>query len=138
MGSNEDIMHDFVRRELKKLYPSVDGWQIRNAPKAMADTGFILSRRLLGRVQGAHVLVCFDRTVCASAVKVLKEMASSAPIPGVAASHLILMVPQGAEVSGIPDDVQVLPMQSFGYDGKFLVWLKRRAQMSEKVAVKST
>lgn len=138
MGYNEDIMHDFVRRELKRLYPSVDGWQIRNADKTMADTGFILSRRLLGRVQGAHVLVCFDRTVNASAANALKEMAASSPVPGVAASHLILMVPQGAEVSGIPEDVQVLPMQSFGYDGKILVWLKRRAQMSEKVAVKSS
>lgn len=138
MGYNEDIMHDFVRRELKRLYPSVDGWQIRNAPNTMADTGFILSRRLLGRVQGAHVLVCFDRTVCAPAARALKEMAASAPVPGCAASHLILMVPQGAAVSGIPEDVQVLPMQSFGYDGKILVWLKRRAQMSEKVAAKSS
>ncbi len=138
MGSNEDIMHDFVRRELKRLYPSVDGWQIRNAPQTAAGAGFILSRRLLGRSQGVHVLVCFDRTVSATAASALKEMAASAPVPGVAASRLILMVPRGAEVSGIPGDVQVLPMQSFGYDGKVLVWLKRRAQMSEKAAVKST
>ncbi len=138
MGSNEDIMHDFVRRELKRLYPSVDGWQIKKTPRAGAGSGFSISRRLLGRFEGAHVLVSFDRKATAETVNALKEMASSAPVPGVAASRLILMVPKGAEVSGIPEDVQVLPMQSFGYDGKFLVWLKRRAQMSEKVAAKSS
>lgn len=137
MGSNEDIMHDFVRRELKRFYPSVDGWQIRDAPKNAAGAGFIISRRLLGRFQGAHVLVRFDRNVTAQEAKALKDMAASAPLPGATSSSLILMVPQGAEVSGIPDDVKILPMQSFGYDGKVLVWLKRRAQMSEKTAVKT-
>jgi hypothetical protein len=24
-------MHEFVKKELKRLYPSVDGWQIRQA-----------------------------------------------------------------------------------------------------------
>ncbi|MCU0632760.1 MAG: hypothetical protein MUC66_07275 [Methanolinea sp.] len=138
MGSNEDIMHDFVRRELKRLYPSVDGWQIRNAPMTGAGAGFIISRRLLGRFEGAHVLVSFDRKVTAQAAKTLKEMAASAPVAGVAASHLILMTPKGAEVSGVSPDIQILPMQSFGYDGKELVWLKRRAQMSEKTAVNTT
>jgi len=131
-------MNDFVRRELKRLYPSVDGWQIRDAPKTAADNGFIVSRRLLGRFEGAHVLVSFDRNVTAQAANALKEMAASVPLSGAASSHLILMTPQGAEVAGIPPEIQVLPMQSFGYDGKVLVWLKRRAQMSEKIAAKPT
>ena len=138
MESNEDIMHDFVRRELKRLYPSVDGWQIRNAPRTPAGAGFIISRRLLGRSEGAHVLMSFDRNVTAQTASALKEMAASAPLPGASVSRLILMIPKGAEVAGIPPDVQILPMQSFGYDGKVLVWIKRRAQMSEKAAVKST
>ncbi|OPX71575.1 MAG: hypothetical protein A4E40_00299 [Methanoregulaceae archaeon PtaU1.Bin059] len=137
MGSNEDIMHDFVRRELKRLYPSVDGWQIKKAPRAGADPGFSISRRLLGRFEGSQVLVSFDRKVTGETVKALKEMAASNPIAGVASPRLILMVPQGAEAAGIPPEVQILPMQSFGFDGKELVWLKRRAQVSEKTTAKS-
>lgn len=137
MGSNEDIMHDFVRRELKRLYPSVDGWQIKNVPKSGADSGFIISRRLLGRFEGSHVLVSFDRSVTSGTVNALKEMAASNPVSGVSSPRLILMAPQGAEVAGVPPEVQVLPMQSFGYEGKELVWLKRRAQVSEKTTAKS-
>lgn len=137
MGSNEDIMHDFVRRELKRLYPSVDGWQIKKTPRAGAGSGFSISRRLLGRFEGAHVLVSFDRKATAETVNALKEMAVSNPIAGVASPRLILMAPQGAETAGIPPEVQILPMQSFGFDGKELVWLKRRAQVTEKTAVKT-
>jgi len=137
MGSNEDIMHDFVRRELKRLYPSVDGWQIKKAPKAGAGSGFSISRRLLGRFEGAQVLVSFDRKATAETVNALKEMAASNPIAGVASPRLILMAPQGIEASGIPPEVQILPMQSFGFEGKELVWLKRRAQVTEKTTAKS-
>lgn len=138
MGSNDDIMHDFVRRELKRLYPSVDGWQIKNAPKTGAGAGFIISRRLLGRFEGAHVLVSFDRNATPQTAQALKELAASNPIPGVAVSRLILVTPQGTEVAGLPADIQILPMQSFGYDGKELVWLKRRAQVSERTTAKSS
>ena len=136
MGSNEDIMHDFVRRELKRLYPSVDGWQIRNAPDTGSGAVFTISRRLLGRSEGAHVLVRFDRNVTGEMAAALKSTAASNPIPGVASPRLILMAPKGAEITGVPPEVQVLPMQSFGYDGKVLVWFKRRVQMSEKAAAK--
>ncbi len=138
MGSNEDIMHDFVRRELTRLYPSVDGWQIKNAPGMRADSGFIITRRLLGQFEGVHVLVDLDRKVGEEAAATLREMAASAPVPGAASSRLILMTPRGAEVSGIPPDIQLLPLQSFGYEGKELVWLRRREQMSAKVPEKTT
>ncbi|MCQ8893752.1 MAG: hypothetical protein NQU46_03870 [Methanolinea sp.] len=137
MGSNEDIMHDFVRKELKRLYPSVDGWQIKSVPKTGAGSGFAISRRLLGRFEGAFVLVNFDRTVTRDAVLALKDLATKAPLPGVTNPRLILMTPQGTEATGIPPEIEVLPMQSFGYEGKELVWLKKRAQVSTRVPPKT-
>jgi hypothetical protein len=134
MGSNEDIMHDFVRKELKRLYPGVDGWQIRKSSHAGKDAGFIVSRRLLGRFEGAHVLVSFDYKVAPGTVDSLKAMARAEPIPGTANSRLILMVPQGADTSMVPGGIDVLFLQSFGFEGKELVWLKRRSQVSEKTA----
>ncbi len=138
MGSNEDIMHDFVRKELKRLYPSVDGWQIRSAPKTGAGAGFTISRRLLGRFEGAHVLVNFDRKVTPAAIKALQEIAAQSPIAGVRNPRLILMTPKGTETDPLPPGIEILPMQSFGYEGKELVWLKRRAQVSEKVPPKAS
>jgi hypothetical protein len=140
MGSNDDIMHEFVRKELRKLYPSVDGWQIKNATKSAGkEQGFIVARRILGKSEGAHVLVSFDRAVTPATADSLKAMAKTDPIPGLASPKMILVVPQNTDVSGVPVEVCVLPMQSFAWEEKELVWLRRRSQMSEKAATaKST
>jgi hypothetical protein len=135
MGSNDDIMHEFVRKELRKLYPSVDGWQIRPAAKTGGkEQGFVVSRRILGRTEGAHVLVSFDRIVAPVTIDTLSAMSRSEPIPGLASPKKILVVPQNTDLSSVPREIVVLPMQSFAWEDKELVWLKRRAQMSEKAA----
>jgi hypothetical protein len=140
MGSNDDIMHEFVRKELKKLYPSVDGWQIKPAAKSGGkEQGFVVARRILGKSEGAHVLVSFDRKVTPITVDSLMAMAKNDPIPGLASPKMILVVPQNTDVTGVPREVTVLPMQSFAWEDKELIWLRRRNQMSEKAqAAKSS
>ena len=140
MGSNDDIMHEFVRKELKKLYPSVDGWQIKPAAKSGGkEQGFVVARRILGKSEGAHVLVSFDRNVTPGTVDSLMAIARKEPIPGLASPKMILVVPQNTDVTGISREVTVLPMQSFAWEDKELIWLKRRNQMSEKAqAAKSS
>lgn len=140
MGSNDDIMHEFVRKELRKLYPSVDGWQIKNAiQSAGKEQGFVVARRILGKSEGAHVLVSFDRVVTPATTASLMAMAKTDAIPGLASPKKILVVPKNTDVSGVPGEVSVLPMQSFAWEEKELVWLRRRSQMSEKAAAaKST
>ena len=135
MGSNDDIMHEFVRKELKKLYPSVDGWQIKPAAKSGGkEQGFVVARRILGKSEGAHVLVSFDRVVTPDTVSSLMAMAKTNPIPGLASPKMILVVPQNTDLTSVPREVTVLPMQSFAWEGKELIWLKRRNQMSEKAS----
>lgn len=135
MGSNEDIMHEFVLKELKRLYPSVDGWQIKKAKSTGKEPGFIASRRLLGKFEGALILVSFDQKVSKGTVDALKSMAQGTT-PG-ASPRLILVVPRGADATAAGGEVEVLPMQSFGFKDKELIWLKRRSQESEKVASKA-
>jgi hypothetical protein len=139
MGSTDDIMHEFVKKELKRLYPSVDGWQIKQAKTEGKEQGFVVSRRILGKTEGVHVLVSFDRIVSPATVDTLTTMSRSEPVPGLASPKKILVVPQNTKVPSVPGDVTVLPMQSFAWEEKELVWLKRRTQMSEKaVAAKSS
>ena len=133
MGSQDDIMHEFVRKELRKLYPSVDGWQIRPAAKTGGkEQGFVVSRRILGKSEGAHVLVSFDRKVTPGTTDQLLAMVRTDPVPGLPATKKILVVPRNTNVSGVPPGISVLPMQSFAWEDKELIWLKRRAQISEK------
>jgi hypothetical protein len=137
MGSNEDIMHEFVLKELKKLYPSVDGWQIKKAKSAGKEQGFIITRRLLGKFEGAFVLVSFDQKISRDTVDSLKAMARDTPLGGAPNPRMILVVPRGTDTAAAGGEVLVLPMQSFGFKDKELIWLKRRSQMSEKVASKA-
>ncbi|KQC08434.1 MAG: hypothetical protein APR55_11520 [Methanolinea sp. SDB] len=135
MGSNEDIMHEFVRRELKRLYPTVDGWQIKPVSRAEGEEqAFIVTRRILGRSEGANVVVSFEQKVDPGIVDQLK----SGKISGVSNPGRVLVVPRGADTSEIAEDVRTLEMQSFGFDGDELVWLKRRAQVSEKTLAKES
>jgi len=135
MGSQDDIMHEFVRKELRKLYPSVDGWQIRPAARSGGkEQGFVVARRILGKSEGAHILVSFDRKVTPGTIDQLLAMVRTDPVPGLASPKKILVVPQNTDLSGVAQDISVLPMQSFAWENKELVWLKRRAQISEKAA----
>ena len=135
MGSQDDIMHEFVRKELRKLYPSVDGWQIKPAARSGGkEQGFVVARRILGKSEGAHVLVSFDRKVTPGTIDQLLAMVRTDPVPGLASPKKILVVPQNIDLSGVAQGISVLPMQSFAWEDKELVWLKRRAQISEKAA----
>ena len=134
MGSNDDIMHEFVRKELRKLYPSVDGWQIRPAAKTGKEQGFVVWRRILGKTEGAHVLVSFARIVAPATVDTLIAMSKTDPIPGLASPKKILVVPQNTDLTSVSREMEVLPMQSFSWEDKELIWLKRRTQMSEKAS----
>jgi len=135
MGSQDDIMHEFVRKELRKLYPSVDGWQIKPAARSGGkEQGFVVARRILGKSEGAHVLVSFDRKVTPGTIDQLLAMVRTDPVPGVASPKKILVVPQNTDISGVAQGISVLPMQSFAWEDKELIWLKRRAQISEKAA----
>jgi hypothetical protein len=135
MGSQDDIMHEFVRKELRKLYPSVDGWQIKPAARSGGkEQGFVVARRILGKSEGAQVLVSFDRKVTPGTIDQLLAMVRTDPVPGLASPKKILVVPQNIDLSGVAQGISVLPMQSFAWEDKELVWLKRRAQISEKAA----
>ncbi len=135
MGSNDDIMHVFVKKELRKLYPSVDGWQIRPAAKSGGtEKGFVVARRILGKSEGVHVVVSFDQVVTPGTIDALTAMARNNPVPGLASPKKILVIPQNTDVRAVPSEVAVLPMQSFAWENKELVWLKRRDQVSEKAS----
>jgi len=131
MVSIEGIMHSFVAKELRRLFPSIDGWQIRSIPNT-AGAGYIVSQTLPGHPESAHVLVRFARHATAEDGHALKEMAAAAPLRGMAQSRLILMVPHGAEVNGIPPEIEVATLRSYGFYGNDLVWIRRRERMSEK------
>ena len=124
MGYSGDIMHDIVQKELKRNYPSSEGWVISGAAKQIGnDEIFSLSRRS-GTNQVATVGASFGKIVGPGLISAMME-GKATPAAKKGAWHACLLVPQGTDVSGLTDDIKVIFMRSFRYEGKDLLWLKR-------------
>jgi len=126
MGYSGDIMHDIVQKEIKRNYPASEGWVISGTPKqVLNDEIFLLSRRR-GSNQVATVGATFGRIVGPGLVSAMME-GKETPAAKKGTWHACLLVPQGTDVSGLPDGMKVIFMRSFRYEGKDLLWLKRPA-----------
>lgn len=124
MGYSGDIMHDIVQKELRRNYPASEGWTISGAPKAIGnDEVFMVSKRQKSN-QVASVGVSFARVVGSDLVSAVMEGKTSTAAKK-SSWHSSIIVPQGADLSGLPDGIKILYMRSFRYEGKDLTWLKR-------------
>jgi hypothetical protein len=122
MGSNEDIMHEFVKKELIRAYPSTDGWSVSPIGGKGKDQGFVARKRFKGKTISVNILVSFDKKVTKNLVDKLNSLRKNPDIASV------LVVPQGAEVGMVPDDVKIRYMRSFAFEGKDLIWIRKRLQ----------
>jgi hypothetical protein len=122
MGSNEDIMHEFVKKELIRAYPSSDGWVVSPAGPKGKDQGFVAKKRFKGKTISVNILVSFDKKVTKDLINKLSGFRKSPDIASV------LVVPQGADVGVVPGDIKVRFMRSFAFEGKDLVWIRKRLQ----------
>ena len=134
MGSSEDVMHDFARRAVKSKYPTVDGWQYRHAEEIKKKEMFVVSRQILGRSEGAYVMVSFDKKIPASDTELMDSMNTVHPIPGVAHPEKVMIVAGGSDTSGLPEDIRILHLHGFHFEGDDLVWKKKNTVLSEAEA----
>ncbi len=117
-------MHDIVQKELKRNYPASEGWVISGATQQVGnDEIFSVSRRR-GSNQVASVAATFGKIVGPGLISALLE-GKATQAAKKSAWHACLLVPQGTDVSGLPDEMKVIFMRSFRYEGKDLLWLKR-------------
>jgi hypothetical protein len=98
------------------------------------DEIFSLSRRR-GSSQVVTVGASFARVIGQELISALMEGKETAAAKR-GTWYGGLLVPQGTDVSGLPEGIKVVFMRSFRYEGKDLLWLKRPA--GSQVAVQST
>jgi hypothetical protein len=135
MGYSGDIMHDIVQKEIKRNYPASEGWVITGTAKQVGnDEIFTLSRRQ-GKNQVATVGATFERVISKELITALAT-GKETPSAKKGTWHAGLLVPQGTDISGIPEGMKFIFMRSFRYEGKDLLWLKRPA--GSQVATQST
>ena len=125
MGFSQDIMHDFVAKEIRNIYSGYEGWTSSSAPTGNGyDTLVTLERQNGGHRDVMNVLVSFARITPSGFPK---EMVRSkrAPDGTLVRQGYGLLVPKNANVSTVPAGIPIHFMQSFAFEGDELVWLKK-------------
>ncbi len=120
-------MRDFAVKEIKRLYQPSVGWKAEPiTPAPGGDYAFTVTKGSRGgRLERARVVVTYERKPSQAAIAVLHP-AGVAGVPDTA--QKVIIVPEGADVSGVPGDVKVIHMKSFAFRGKELVWIKKEKE----------
>ena len=132
MGFSTDVMHDFAIKEVKRLYQPSLGWKVEPiAPAPGNDLAFNLTKGGRGRVERVRIVVTYERKPTQAAIQTLHPPTA----PGVQDNaQKVIIVPEGAVVSGVPEDVKVVYMKSFAFRGKELVWIKKEKEKEAPAA----
>ena len=132
MGSSQDIMHQFARKEINRFFSTYDGWKITPLPETAGyDREYIAERTISGNRESDKVLVSFEKKVSREKLEQMRSSVTG-PYGLVQKSNILLIVPQNSDVSSVPEDVTISFMQSFAFHGKDLIWLKKPVQQTKE------
>ncbi|MDK2889766.1 MAG: hypothetical protein PWR21_398 [Methanoculleus sp.] len=132
MGGIKDSTYLDVQKALARRFSPQDGWQFAWSPAGSVQPECVLSRRVAGRTERVLVNVKMASTVPAGAVEALKAAASAGKV-----DKAVLVVPGGANVSGVPEGIDVLEMGNWQVVGGRIAWSKnieRNAFLQEELA----
>jgi hypothetical protein len=138
MGFSSDIMHDLVAKEIRSIYSSYDGWKYTFHPTGKGyDRIVTLERRNDGHRECVKVLVTLEKSVPSPLPEEIVRPDRAADGTVTRYTYAV-MVPAHADTSSVPAGVRVLIMNSFAFENKELIWVKKPVRKSEGAPVKST
>jgi hypothetical protein len=108
-----DIMLNVEEREIRGKYSSYDGWTItRLYPKDPSDPHFQVSRRNGQALETIAVYASYS-------------LKPSLGLPADGKKRMVL-VPSGADQSNLGPGIGVIPMASYAFSGKDLIWQTKK------------
>ena len=123
MGSAHDIMQTFASKDLHAQFPDYDGWNWKILPTPNSGNPvYRVSRYYHGQQQEAILAVSLEPRPSAGSIAALTSIITDSW----KMTSRYLLVPQGTDVSCIPEGIGILTMTSFGFINDKLVWLIRK------------
>jgi hypothetical protein len=124
LGSNQDVTYSYAERDLRKRYRPGEGWKIQrisgnsnNAPD------YIVARKYRGVSEYVLASVVLKKAVLQADVDALVSPNTPENAAGILSGKMVL-VPAGADSSGLPDDIEVVELKGFSCEGDEIVWWK--------------
>jgi hypothetical protein len=126
MGFTEDSMHSYVERDLKKEFSPREGWIIERNPEWDGTSfQYQVSRKKFGQMKRYVVDVLIKTKVEAEEVRKIQEKLSSITDNGVQVDRMILIVPSGADISGVPDDLEIKYLKILKVEEGDILWWRK-------------
>ncbi len=138
MGGVKDSTYLDVQKTLARRFSSRDGWQFAWYPTyGSVQPECVLSRRVAGRTERVVVNVKMASEVPMDAVEELQGQCRTLAASNVNVDKAVLVVPGGANVSRVPEGIDILEMGNWQIVGGRIAWSKnveRNALIEEERA----
>ncbi|KQC03939.1 MAG: hypothetical protein APR53_04445 [Methanoculleus sp. SDB] len=126
MGFVNDSMHTYIERDLKKKYPASEGWKIERDP-AWDDITFDyqVRKRRLGENARILVDVIIDKKITEAMISQTTSKTEALEAQGVPVTGAVLIVPSGADISAVPDDIGTMFLKVLKVEDGDIVWWRK-------------
>ena len=138
MGGTKDSTYLDVKKTLSRRFSPQEGWQFAWYPTyGSVQPECMLSRRVAGRTERVVVSVKMVPVVPADAVEELLDQCRALTAGNAGIDKAVLVVPGGADVSKVPEGIDVIEMDNWQIVGGRIAWsrnIERSALIREERA----
>lgn len=125
MGGVKDSTYLDVKKALSRRFSPLDGWQFAWFPTyGSVQPECVLSRRIAGRTERVVVSVKMAPVIPDDTVEELQNQCKVLTKGDVGVDKAVLLVPAGASVPGVPEEVDVLEMDNWQIVDGRVAWSK--------------
>ncbi len=134
MGSLDDIIPHFIEKDIRRHFPSCDGWKMAKTETLSGYDRIILLERNAGPNFESIVLgVSFAPKVPDAILSRVRSTTSTTLPRHALRERKAILVPRSADVTSAGDDIGVFHMKNYVFEGSELVWHKHPNRRFEQV-----
>lgn len=125
MGGTKDTTYFDVKKALSRRFSPQDGWQFAWFPTyGDVQPECVLSRRVAGKTERVVVSVKMAPEVPMDTVEELQGQCQVLVKSDIGVDKAVLVVPTGADVSGVPEGIDIMEMGNWQVIDGRIVWSK--------------
>ncbi|MEG3055236.1 MAG: hypothetical protein WAN99_05310 [Methanoculleus sp.] len=125
MGGVKDSTYLDVKKALARQFSPRDGWTFAWFPTyGSVQPECVLSRRVAGKTERVVVGVKMAPVVPEDTVEELQGQCQALFESNISVDKAVLVVPTGANVSGVPEGIDILEMGNWQVVGGRIIWSK--------------
>ena len=126
MGVSTDSMNSYISRDLKRQFAPKEGWMIEKQPDCGGVTfPYVVWRKRFGQTKRYPVEVVIEPSVSEKMVEEFAAKKAAAENAKISLEPLTLFVPTGADVSAVPDDIDVKYLKVLKVEEGQVIWWKK-------------